>query len=54
VVRGWIIVLSIFAAGSVDREAGLAAAVISIALLTAYLTSAMTSGPPFEVRRTGR
>jgi hypothetical protein len=51
VVRGWLIALSIFAAGSIEREAGLSAAVISIALLTAYLTSAMTQGAPFGTGR---
>jgi hypothetical protein len=54
VIRGWLIALSIFAAGSADREAGLSAAVISIALLTAYLTSAMIGGGPVAVRRAGR
>ena len=54
VVRGWLIALSIFAAGSVERDAGLTAAVISIALLTAYLTSAMIGGGPAAVRGAGR
>jgi hypothetical protein len=43
--RVWLLALVIFAAGMVEREAGLSAAVLSIALVTAYLIGIMTRGP---------
>jgi hypothetical protein len=43
--RVWVLALAIFAAGMIEREAGLSAAVLSIALVTAYLIGVMTRGP---------
>lgn len=43
--RVWIIALTIFVIGNSDREAGLSAALLSIVLVTVYLTALMTSGP---------
>ena len=51
--RVWLVALSIFAAGISDREAGLAAALLSIVLVTVHLTSVMLDRPgrPAEVVR---
>ena len=38
IARGWIMAGSIFIVGLVEREAGLAAAVLSITLFTFYFT----------------
>ena len=43
--RGWLVALAIFGAGMVDREAGLAAAVLSIALFTIWFSTRMTARP---------
>ena len=43
--RVWLLALTIFAAGIAEREAGLAGAVLSIAVVTAYLIGVMTRGP---------
>ena len=43
--RGWLVALTIFAAGLVDNEAGLAAAVLVIVLFTAYFTVSMILRP---------
>jgi hypothetical protein len=43
--RVWLLALTIFAAGSVDRAAGLAAALLSIALVTVNLVGVMSRGP---------
>jgi hypothetical protein len=43
--RVWLLALAIFAAGSAEREAGLAAALLSIALVTVNLVSLMMRGP---------
>ena len=43
--RVWILALTIFALGKADRQAGLSAAMLSIVLVTVYLTAMMTSGP---------
>jgi hypothetical protein len=43
--RIWLLALAIFAAGIVDREAGLGAALLSIALVTVNLIGVMTRGP---------
>jgi len=43
--RVWIFALAIFVLGKVDRDAGLSAALLSVVLVTVYLTSLMTSGP---------
>ena len=38
IARGWLVAGTIFAVGMADREAGLAAAVLAVALFTFYLT----------------
>jgi hypothetical protein len=43
--RGWLVALTIFAAGLSDEEAGLAAAVLVIVLFTAYFTVSMIMRP---------
>jgi hypothetical protein len=43
--RIWLVALAIFAAGMVEREAGLSAAVLAIALMTTYLIGVMTTRP---------
>jgi hypothetical protein len=47
--RGWLIALTIFGAGLVERKAGLSAAVLVIALFTLYFTVNMVLRP-FERR----
>src|SRR3954451_13694472 len=47
--RGWLIALTIFGSGLVEREAGLSAAVLVIALFTLYFTVNMVLRP-FERR----
>jgi hypothetical protein len=49
--RAWLVALTIFAAGLVENDAGLAAAVLVIVLFTAYFTVSMIMRPfekPFE------
>jgi hypothetical protein len=43
--RGWLVALTIFAAGLEDNDAGLAAAVLFIVLFTAYFTVSMIMRP---------
>jgi hypothetical protein len=43
--RVWIFALAIFVLGKADRDAGLSAALLTVVLVTVYLTSLMTSGP---------
>ncbi len=43
--RGWLVALTIFAAGMVENDAGLAAAVLVIALFTVYFTVNMILRP---------
>jgi hypothetical protein len=43
--RGWLVALTIFAAGMVDNDAGLAAAVLVSVLFTAYFTVSMLMRP---------
>jgi len=43
--RGWLVALTIFAAGLKDEDAGLAAAVLVIVLFTAYFTVSMILRP---------
>ena len=43
--RGWLVALTIFAAGLEDNDAGLAAAVLVIVLFTAYFTVSMIMRP---------
>ncbi len=47
--RGWLVALTIFGVGLYKREAGLAAAVLAIALFTIYFTVQITTRP-FEDR----
>jgi hypothetical protein len=49
--RGWLVALAIFGAGMVDREAGLSAAVLSIALFTIWFSTKMTTRPLEAARR---
>lgn len=51
--RGWLVALTIFAAGMVENDAGLAAAVLVIALFTVYFTVNMILRP-FEQTPTGQ
>ena len=44
--RVWLLALAIFGAGAVDRDAGLAAALLSIALVTVNLVGVMSRGVP--------
>jgi len=43
--RGWLVALTIFAAGLKDEDAGLAAAVLVVVLFTAYFTVSMIMRP---------
>jgi hypothetical protein len=43
--RGWLVAIAIFAAGLVDRKAGLCAAVLFLLLFTVYLTTNMAMRP---------
>jgi hypothetical protein len=43
--RGWLVALTIFAAGLQENDAGLAAAVLVIVLFTAYFTVSMILRP---------
>ena len=51
--RGWLVALTIFAAGLKDDDAGLAAAVLVIVLFTAYFTVSMILRP-FDADTTSR
>ena len=51
--RGWLVALTIFAAGLKDEDAGLAAAVLVIALFTVYFTVSMILRP-FDADTTSR
>ena len=50
IARGWIVAGSIFIVGLAEREAGLAAAILSITLFTFYFTSQMLTRP-FEEKK---
>lgn len=56
IARGWLVALTIFGAGMIEREAGLAAAVLSIALFTVFLSSEMVLRPlgPASTPKAGR
>jgi hypothetical protein len=43
--RGWLVALTIFGVGLIDNDAGLAAAVLVIALFTVYFTMQMILRP---------
>src|SRR4051794_38560548 len=45
IARGWFIALAVFGAGMVEREAGLAAAVLCLSLFTVYLSVSMLTRP---------
>ena len=45
IARGWMVAGTIFAVGLSEREAGLAAAILSIALFTLYFTGLMIARP---------
>jgi hypothetical protein len=51
--RGWLVALTIFAAGLKDEDAGLAAAVLVIVLFTVYFTVSMILRP-FDADTTSR
>ena len=50
IARAWIVAGSIFVVGLSEREAGLAAAILSITLFTFYFTGQLI-GRPFEPER---
>jgi hypothetical protein len=50
-VRGWMVAGTIFVVGLSDREAGLAAALLSLTLFTFFFTGQMISRP-FEEEKT--
>jgi hypothetical protein len=52
IARGWMVAGTIFVVGLSEREAGLAAAILSIALFTLYFTGQMIARP-FEARGEG-
>ena len=52
-IRGWLVALMIFGAGLIEREAGLAAAILAIVLFTIYFTGHMVLRP-FEGERGGK
>ncbi len=56
IARGWLVALTIFGAGMVEREAGLAAAVLAIVLFTVFLSSEMVLRPlgPASTSRAAR
>jgi hypothetical protein len=43
--RGWLVALTIFGAGMIEREAGLTAGVLSIVLFTMWFTTQMATRP---------
>jgi hypothetical protein len=43
IARGWLVALTIFLVGLAEREAGLAAAVLSLALVTLHFTMRMVT-----------
>jgi hypothetical protein len=45
IVRGWLVALSIFLVGLSDSDAGLAAAMLIIALFTLYLAMQLALRP---------
>jgi hypothetical protein len=52
IARGWFVAIAVFLVGLSDNEAGLAAAVLVIALFTVYFTTRMILRP-FEDDATG-
>jgi hypothetical protein len=45
IIRGWLAALTIFGVGLIDRDAGLSAAVLVIALFTIFLSGEMITRP---------
>lgn len=45
IARGWLVAATIFVVGLSDKRAGLAAALLVIALFTVYLAAELISGP---------
>jgi MFS-type transporter involved in bile tolerance (Atg22 family) len=45
IIRGWLAALAIFGVGLADRDAGLSAAVLVIALFTVFLSGEMLARP---------
>jgi hypothetical protein len=43
IMRGWIVALAIFGAGLIEREAGLSAAVLSLAVVSVYFSMRMVT-----------
>jgi hypothetical protein len=43
--RSWLLALTIFAVGIVERPAGLAAAVLALAVFTTYLVASLITRP---------
>jgi hypothetical protein len=43
--RSWLLALTIFAVGIVDRDAGLAAALLALAVFTCYLVTSLIMRP---------
>jgi hypothetical protein len=50
IVRGWFLLICILLTGLSDREAGLSAALLSVVLVTAHLTTVMIGQPPSPAR----
>ena len=49
IARGWLVALAVFGAGLMEREAGLSAAILMLALFTIYFSTSMVTrplGPP--------
>jgi hypothetical protein len=51
--RGWLMALTIFGAGMVEREAGLSAAVLAIVVFTIWFSTRMVTRP-FDAPKGGR
>ncbi len=45
IARGWLVALTIFGAGMIENDAGLAAAVLVVVLFTVYFAAAMAVRP---------
>jgi hypothetical protein len=45
IARGWLVALSVFGAGMIEREAGLTSAILAITLFTVYFTTQMIVRP---------
>lgn len=51
--RSWLLALSVFAVGIIERQAGLAAAVLALIVFTAYLVTSMITQRGAAVGQTG-